>query len=209
MPFQKNADGDWSLESTLLHGDVWDIENALTNKEWSTVHIKNEVISSNSHTNLDFFIDNNEKLTINGDHKVENSWYLELNGTLDLQADSQLIQGVNSDLVTSAQGKILRRQEGISSAFGYNYWRSPVGAMGASIRVDNNTLSDNPNNTDYQLNMLKKGDGNNVEFTIANDEIVKVSTRWLYTYQNGVTYLDYDAITINSNLESGVGYTQK
>ena len=209
MPFQTNADGDWSLESTWLHGDVWDIENALTNKEWSIVHIKNEVISSNSHTNLGLFIDNNEKLTINGDHKVENSWCLELNGTLDLQADSQLIQGVNSDLVTSAQGKILRRQEGTSSAFWYNYWGSPVGAMGASILVDNNTLSDNPNNTDYQLNMLKKGDGNNVDFTAANDEMGKVSTRWLYTYQNGVTYLDYDAITINSNLESGVGYTQK
>jgi hypothetical protein len=209
MPFQTSVDGDWSLENTWLHGDVWDIENAVTNKDWSIVQINNEVTSTNSHTNLGLFIDVNEKLTINGDHKVDNSWYLELNGTLDLSSDSQLIQGVNSDLVTSSQGKILRRQEGNSSVYWYNYWASPVGATGATTLANNNTNLNNPNNTNYQLSMLQKGDGTNVQFTTAHDEVGKVSTRWTYVYQNGVTYYDYASIDDNTNLQPGVGYTQK
>jgi len=167
------------------------------------------VASTNSHTNLGLFIDANQKLTINGDHKVENTWYLELNGVLDLSDDSQLVQGEKSDLVTSAQGKILRRQEGNSSVYWYNYWGSPVGALNASTFVDNNTNLNNANNTSYQLNMLKKGDGTNMQFTTAHDEIGKVSTRWTYIYQNGVTYNDYRAIDNNTNLLPGVGYTQK
>lgn len=209
MPFQTSADGDWSAQNTWLHGDVWDIENALTNKEWSIVQIKNDVTSTNSHTNLGLFIDLNEKLTINGDHKVDNSWYFELNGTLDLQNDSQLIQRENSDLVTSSLGKILRRQEGTSSVYWYNYWGSPVGTLSASAFSNNNTNSNNTNNTNYQLSMLKKGDGTNVQFTTANDQVDRLSTRWMYVYQNGVTYLDYVAINQNTNLHPGVGYTQK
>ncbi|MEM5563605.1 LamG-like jellyroll fold domain-containing protein [Psychroserpens sp. AS72] len=209
MPFQTNANGDWSTQNTWLHGDIWDIENAVTNKDWSIVHIKNLVTSTNSHTHLGLFIDSNQKLTINGDHKVDNTWYLELNGTLDLQADSQLIQGAHSDLVTSSLGKILRRQEGNSSVYWYNYWASPVGATNATTWSDNNSILNNANNTNYKLNMLKKGDGNNVQFTTAHDEVGKVSTRWTYHYQNGVTYNDYVSIDDDTNVQPGVGYTQK
>ncbi|WP_040280542.1 LamG-like jellyroll fold domain-containing protein [Psychroserpens damuponensis] len=209
MPFQTIANGDWSAQNTWLHGDIWDIENAVTNKDWSIVHIKNEVTSTNSHTNLGLFIDANQKLTINGDHKVDNTWYFELNGTLDLQDDSQLIQGNHSDLVTSSVGKILRRQEGASSVYWYNYWASPVGAASASTLTDNNTSSSNTNNSNYKLNLLKKGDGSNIQFTTAHDEVGKVSTRWTYLYENGVTYNDYVSIDGNTNIQPGVGYTQK
>lgn len=209
MPFQTSANGDWSTQNTWLYGGVWDIENALTNKDWSIVQIKNEVTSTNSHTNLGLFIDSNEKLTINGDHEVNNTWYFELNGTLDLQDDSQLIQGENSDLVTSSLGKILRRQEGTSSVYWYNYWASPVGATSATTLFDNNSNLNNANNTNYQLNMLKEGNGTNVQFTTAYNEVGKVSTRWMYVYQNGVTYYDYALIDSNTNLQPGVGYTQK
>lgn len=209
MPFQTNNSGDWSIESTWLHGDVWDIENALTNKEWSIVHIKNDVTSSNSHSNLGLFIDANKKLSINGDHKVENSWYFELNGALDLIDDSQLVQGPFSDLVTSSQGKILRRQEGNSSVYWYNYWASPVGILGVTTLTDNNTNSNNTNNSIFRLNLLKKGDGSDITFTNAYNQIGSLSTRWLYTFKNGVTNLDYTAINQSTNLESGIGYTQK
>lgn len=209
MPFETISDDDWSEESTWLHGDVWDIEDATTNKDWSIVHIKNEVSSTNSHTHLGLFIDTNKKLTINGDHKVENSWYLELNGTLDLAGDSQLVQGRYSDLVTSAQGKVLRRQEGNSSVYWYNYWASPVGALGATSLTDNNTTSNNANNSIYRLNLLKKGDASNVQFTTAHDQVGRVSSRWLYTYKNGVTYYDFVSIDENTDIQPGVGYTQK
>ncbi|WP_339752109.1 LamG-like jellyroll fold domain-containing protein [uncultured Winogradskyella sp.] len=209
MPYQTNANGDWSSQGTWLHGDVWDIEDAISNKDWSIVNIKNNVTSYNSHTNLGLFINTNKKLTIMGDNKVENTWYLELNGALDLKDDSQLIQGINSDLVTSTTGKILRRQEGTSSVYWYNYWASPVGSIGATTLLDTNTSSNNTNNSNFNLGMLKEPSGSNFQFTSSYHEIGKISTYWLYTYINGITYYDYAILNPNTALQPGVGYTQK
>ncbi len=209
MPYETSNNGDWSAQSTWLHGNIWDIENALNNKDWSIVDIKHNISSSNSHTNLGLFINNGKTFTIYGDHKVENKWYLELNGTLDLSDDSQLIQSKYSDLVTSAQGKILRRQEGSANKYWYNYWSSPIGVVGVISLNDNNTITNNTNNSDFALSLLKEDDGSNVTFTNAYDQVGSVSTQWLYTYKNGVTYLDYTAIDQNTNLKPGVGYTQK
>lgn len=209
MPYRTGTDGDWTSTSTWLHGDVWDIENVSQNKDWSIVDIKHNVTTSNSHTNLGLLIDTNKKLTVNGDQKIDNSWYLELKGTIDLQEDSQLLQGVYSDLVTSSTGKILRRQEGNASVYWYNYWSSPVGEMRATTLTDNNTNANNTNNDDYKLNMLKKGDGSTVQFTNTYHETGKVSALWLYKYKNGVTYYDYESINQNDAIEPGVGYTQK
>ncbi|WP_299112588.1 LamG-like jellyroll fold domain-containing protein [uncultured Winogradskyella sp.] len=209
MPYQTSSDGDWNSQSTWLHGDVWDIEDASVNQDCSIVEIKHNITSSNSHTNLGLVIDTNKKLTINGDQKVENNWYLELNGTLDLEGDSQLIQTENSDLVTSSTGKILRRQEGNLSVYWYNYWASPVGSLGAVTLSDDNKSSNNDNNSSYSLDMLKKPDGSNFEFTNAYHEEGKISTYWLYTFVNGVTYYDYAFLGTDTTLQPGVGYTSK
>jgi hypothetical protein len=209
MPYQTVSDGSWTTESTWLHGDVWDIEDIPNNKDWSIVDVQHNVTTSSSHTNLGLFIDSNKALTISGENKVENTWYLELNGTLDLEGDSQLIQTNNSDLVTSSTGKLLRSQEGNGSVYWYNYWSSPVGTQGNTTLGDNNTSSNNARNTTFNVGMLKKPSGTNFEFTSAYDEVGKISTRWLYTYINGVTYWDYGLLNPNTALQPGVGYTQK
>ena len=208
MPYETVADGPWTAEGTWLHGDVWDIENVSNNKDWSIVHIHDNITTTNSHTQLGMFIDDGKSLTVgnialdNQDFEINNSWYLELNGTLNLQDDSQLVQGINSDLITSANGKILRRQEGNQSYYWYNYWSSPVGATAETTNA----------NTNFSLDMLKDGTTENpIDFTPANilHENGKVSGRWLYKFQNGQTYYDWVAITPSSSIEPGVGYTQK
>lgn len=209
MPYETIQDGDWTQESTWLHGDVWDIEDVSNNKNWSIVDIKDNITTSSSHTSLGLKIADGKTLTVNGDSKIENNWYLELNGALDLEGDSQLIQTVNSDLVTSSNGKLLRRQEGTSSVYRYNYWGSPVGSQGATTLIDNNAVSNNPNNSDYRLGMLKKPNGAAFEFTGALHQTGKISVYWLYTYKNGVTYYDWGSMDANTLLEPGVGYTQK
>lgn len=209
MPYETGGNGDWTNEGTWLHGDVWDIEDVPSNKDWGIVHIKHNVTSSASHTNLALLIDSDRTLTINGDNKVENNWYLELNGTLDLMDDSQLVQTVTSDLVTSSSGRVKRRQEGTNNKYWYNYWASPVGGQGATSLTDNNTTNNNPNNSGHSLNMLKKADGSSFQFTDAYDETGKISRFWLYKYQNGVTYYDYEGFDENTALQPGVGYTQK
>lgn len=209
IPYISKDDGDWTSANTWLYGSVWDILDAANNKDWSIIQIKNNVTTSNSVKSIGLFIDADKTLTVNGSNQVLNSWYLELNGTLDLKDDSQLLQTTTSDLVTSAIGKILRRQEGTSNPFRYNYWSSPVGALGATSLTDNNTATNNTNNTPFKLNMLKDETGFNMQFTSAYNEVGKISTYWLYTFKNGKTYWDWASFNPNTALPPGVGYTQK
>jgi len=209
IPYLTTSDGAWETESTWLHGDVWDIENISNNDGFRIVKISNDITANQTIKTSALIIDADKTLTIEGDNLVENSWYLELNGTLDLQEDSQLIQTKNSDLVTSADGKILRRQEGTPSAFWYNYWASPVGAKGVTTLIDNNAATNNPNNSPFTLNKLKDDMGFNAQFTSGYTGNGSISTYWLYTFINGVTYWDWQQLTTSTNIKPGVGYTQK
>ncbi|NND11189.1 MAG: hypothetical protein HKN96_08260, partial [Flavobacteriaceae bacterium] len=210
IPYETVADGPWTSEGTWLHGDVWDIEDIPNNKDWSIVHIKDNVTTTDSHTQLGMFIDSGKTLSVSGDNEINNTWYLQLDGTLDLADDSQLVQGINSDLVTSATGEILRRQEGNSDVYWYNYWSSPVGTLGATALSDNNGTTNNPNNTPFSIDMLKDADGNAMSFTSDFDGSEGVlSNRWLYTFQNGLTYWNWVALTPTSSIAPGTGYSQK
>ena len=207
MPYTTTSSGSWTSASTWSHGDVWDIEN--TTNEYGIVKISNNVTVGKDVKKLGLIIDSSSALTVQGDYVVENDWYLELNGTLDLENDAQLVQTVNSDLVTSADGKVKRRQEGASSAFWYNYWASPVGAQGATSLTDNNTAANNDNNSAFSLNMLKDGSGFDMQFTSGYTASGNLSTYWLYTFINGKTYWDWAQISTSTGLSPGIGYTQK
>ena len=209
MPYVASNAGAWTSQSTWLHGDVWDIENTSNNKDWSIVKISNDVTANHTIKTVGLIVDSDKTLTINSDNLIQNSWYLELNGTIDLLGDSQLIQTENSDLVTSANGKILRRQEGNASSYWYNYWASPVGAKAATTLSDNNASTNNANNTDFRIEMLEDGTGFPVQFTSAYSQAGYVSSYWLYTFINGVTYWDWASISPTTNIAPGVGYTQK
>ncbi len=210
MPYETVSDGTWTTEGTWLHGDVWDIEDVANNKDWSIVSIKNHITTSDSHSQLGLMIDTGRTLTVSGDNAITNNWLLQLDGTLDLADDSQLIQSRNSDLVTSATGKILRRQEGNNDFYWYNYWSSPVGITGATALSDNNRTSNNTNNSPFNIDMLMDGIGTTaMQFTSAYDEVGKISDRWLYTFQNGITYYDWVTLAPGSDIQPGVGYTQK
>ncbi|MFD0990733.1 LamG-like jellyroll fold domain-containing protein [Mariniflexile jejuense] len=209
MPYVTASNGAWTSTSTWLNGNVWDIENIAGNKNWSIIKIANNITACHPIKTLGLVIDSSKTLTVQSDNVIENSWYFELNGTLDLLGDSQLIQTTTSDLVTSATGKVLRRQEGTSNAFRYNYWSSPVGTIGTTSLTNNNATTNNTNNAPFKLNMLKDETGTNFQFTSAYDQTGKISTTWLYTYKNGLTYWDWVSITPTTNLNPGVGYTQK
>ncbi|WP_179004220.1 LamG-like jellyroll fold domain-containing protein [Winogradskyella forsetii] len=208
IPYQTNGDGNLSDASNWLNGEVWNITE-LSDSGCAIIKISNDVVIDSELKTLGLIVESEKSLTVNGSYELNNSWYLGLDGTIDLKEDAQLIQGMQSDLVTSANGKILRRQEGSSSFYWYNYWASPVGTLSSTSLTDNNGTDNNANNTDYKLNTLKKANGTNFEFTNAYNETGKISTRWLYTYKNGVTYNDYESINPTSNLQPGVGYTQK
>ncbi len=217
MPYETIADGPWTTEATWLHGDIWDLESLDSDfgasnqnpEQWSIVHVKHDVTTSTNRESFGLFIDPGKSLTTIGDIEVKNNWYLQLDGTLDLADDSQLVQTETSDLVTSATGKILRRQEGNPEVYWYNYWSSPVGSLAASSLTNNNGPTNNTNNTPFSLNMLKDGVGTNIQFTNALAEVGKISTEWLHSFQNGLTYYNWNQISPSTAIQPGFGYTQK
>lgn len=210
MPYMASATGgDWTSAGSWLHGNVWDIENIATNNDWSIIKLTSNVTACHNVKTYGLIIDSGVTFTLHGESLLENTRYLELNGTIDLKDDSQLVQTATSDLVTSATGKILRRQEGTSNAFRYNYWASPVGATGVTSLIDNNAATNNPNNSPFKLNMLKDEWGFDMPFTSAYNQVNKISTYWLYTFKNGVTYWDWALLSPSASLAPGIGYTQK
>ncbi|WP_372757047.1 LamG domain-containing protein, partial [Mariniflexile sp.] len=209
MPYVTGSDGGLESKETWLHGEVWSIEEALNQTDNGILRISNNVTINESLKTLALIVDEDKTLTVNGDNELLNTWYLELNGTIDLKNDSQLVQTNTSDLVTSESGQLLRRQEGTSNVFWYNYWSSPVGIKGKTNLIDNNTAVNNINNSSYTLNMLKDESGVNMQFTSAYNQAGKISTYWLYAFKNGVTYWDWTSVKSNTQLEPGVGYTQK
>ena len=86
---------------------------------------------------------------------------------------------------------------------------SPVGSLGATTLTNNNGSSNNTNNSSFSLNMLKEGDGTPVEFTTAHQEVGKISTRWTYTFLNGITYYDWLPLAPATTIAPGVGYISK
>ena len=225
MPYVTSQDGNWDNASTWLNGDVWDIPSSTVFSSFertsndsddlttsSIVKISHDVTFNQNVegvTQMGLIIDNGNTLTVTDDKYITNRLYLELNGTIDLEADSQLIQTQTSDLVTSSNGKILRRQEGTSSPYWYNYWSSPVGTTGTTSLTDNNASSNNSNNTPFSLDMLKDDSGFNCDFTSNYSGNGSISTYWLYTYKNGLTYWDWDQILPATALTPAIGYTQK
>ena len=63
---------------------------------------------------------------MNNDTKIQNDWYLKLDGKIDLVGKSQLVQTTESDLDVTSAGSIERDQQGQSNIYNYNYWSSPV-----------------------------------------------------------------------------------
>ena len=225
MPYVTLQDGNWNNKSTWLHGDVWDIPSSTVFNTVEGTNVENNELSTSSivqishnvtvnHnveglTQMGLIIDNGNTLTITEEKFLENQLYLDLSGTIDLLGDSQLIQTSTSDLVTSSEGKVLRRQEGTSSAYWYNYWASPVGALAARGLTDNNAATNNLNNTPFNIGMLKDETGANYQFTSGYTANGNISTYWLFTFRNGRTYWDWASLSTTTPIEPGVGYTQK
>ena len=224
LPFETKADGDWSNAETWLHGGVWDIASEATNKDWVIVQVKNSLTTSNSHSTLGLIIDKDKKLSIKGSQELKNTWYLELDGAIDLEDESQLVQTESSILDQDSGGFIERDQQGTANSFNYNYWSSSVGEI-TPLGLNQKGSGVPSTNESYTLkNVLMDGtDAVNpnkngiINFQqahgAADTGITKpiiISTYWLHTF-NGAdnNYSAWKSINENTLLFAGEGYTMK
>src|SRR5690606_32878154 len=94
-----------------------------------------------NNTDLGLLINSGATVVMSNDAVMRNGWYLKLDGRLDLQGRSQLVQTADSDLDAASSGHIERDQQGTTNKFNYNYWSSPVGAINSTSNNNQYTVS--------------------------------------------------------------------
>ncbi|HCE54060.1 MAG TPA: hypothetical protein DER05_03260 [Lutibacter sp.] len=224
LPYETKSDGDWSNVAVWLHGSVWDIASEATNKDWSIVHIKNNVTTSNRHINAGLIVDKNKKLSIKTSKELKNTWYFELDGVIDLEDESQLVQTSESILDQDSGGFIERDQQGTANSFNYNYWASSVGSTTPSGVNQRGTGIPSINASHKLVDILMDGTiaaepnkNGVINFQPAHwaadagvTTPIIISTYWLYTF-NGAdnNYGAWKSINENTLLIAGEGYTMK
>ena len=120
MPFTTLRTGTFS---TAVHDDTKDIRGLdVLDFDASIIQVNHDITETANSTDLAMFVDTGVTINMTNDTKIQNDWYLKLDGKIDLVGKSQLVQTTNSDLDISSVGSIERDQQGQSNRFNYNYW---------------------------------------------------------------------------------------
>ncbi|GAA4901396.1 hypothetical protein GCM10023311_28870 [Flaviramulus aquimarinus] len=193
-----SCDGNWTSSSNWVHGDVWAI--CSNPPESAIVQIKgNMQVNTNTRT-IGLIVDSGSKLEVNGDSGLFNSWYLKLDGDIDLEGESQLIQTEDSTLDPTSSGTLEKDQQGTADTYTYNYWSSPVG-------MPNNST----NNNSYSLPDIFT----NVSFLTSGyngiPSPIQISDYWIWKFANKLSdnYASWQHVRSTGSLLIGEGFTMK
>ncbi|OIQ28279.1 MAG: hypothetical protein BM564_09405 [Bacteroidetes bacterium MedPE-SWsnd-G2] len=225
LPYVSNEAGQWKNDNTWANGFTQTIPGATSivdstiTVNWNIVKTYHDISIDNSYlplqndynkTVLALYLDNN---TITCDGETEANigqgltvtHYLSLDGHIDLEGESQLIQTEGSDLKVESSGSIEREQQGTADKFTYNYWSSPVGITSTTA-----------NNTGYSLNQILKDGNSNVNF-ISNGyngsptNPITIADYWIWKFANQLDddYASWQHVRSNGQLLPAEGYTMK
>ena len=129
-----------------------------------------------------------------------------------LRNDSQLIQGT-SVTGNSGIGKLSVFQKGTVHNFAYNYWCSPVGNILADNAL-NRPFKANNQFYDYTggLDPVDPTESSAATFTVGHNgssSPLEISSRWLYTFDPGTVYSEWDFVAETGDVNTGYGFTMK
>ncbi len=207
MPFVTKQSGNFATavnypEHEVRGSDVLDFS-------YSIIQVKHNITETSNITGLGMIVDPGIKITMNNDTKLQNDWYLKLDGKIDLENRSQLIQTINSELAPTSTGAIERDQQGQSNKFNYNYWSSPVSSINNSTINHGYTVAGvmkdgtNPANP---MNIAWVSGTNNP----LTSSPITLSSYWIYKFQNLTpVYANWATVGQNGTLLAGQGFTLK
>lgn len=230
LPYTTKADGYWndvSSSTPWTYGDsVWDAPNGMgidgtTSIDWNIIETNNNIfINTYSELGKERKVlglkVNNSEIELTGDNTLKTgngltiTHYLKLDGTIDLNGESQLIQSSNSFLDPTSSGKLEKDQQGTSDTFTYNYWSSPVG-----------TINSTSNNNAYTLSTIFKDgtDSNQLEainfitsgYNGTNTSPIGLADYWIWKFANQLDgeYSAWQHVRSNGTLLAGEGFTMK
>ena len=213
MPFVTQSSGD--LVSSLTNASAGINGSDAINYDWSIVKIAHNGVNYNhSQKHLGLIVNENDassnpiKYDITNDSELNVSWYLKLDGTIDLEGESQLVQGDDSILEPTSKGKIERDQQGTADMYTYNYWSSPVKIQNSAsnnFRVSDIMNDGSDSNNPSSINFSSSGyDG-------AATNPIKIADYWIWKYANlpTGTYSAWQHVRRTGTIFPGEGYTMK
>ena len=222
---------DIDFEQAIDNNNVWNSPNSKgvngDKIQWNIVKLNGKIVNnpaSADNISLLALLDGGGKLDLIGENNTSGtsltiSHYLELDGFIDLNGESQLLQTEGSKL--SGTGYIERDQQGTASSYNYNYWSSPVStkdqAPNSGYKIGE---KDNENN---YLGVLYDGSDPdipgiidfNYQYHYADHDYpsnnpIKISSYWLNKFFGGAgQYSNWEQISIDSPLATGEGFTMK
>lgn len=220
LPYQSETAGSWDADATWLNNTVQYLPNSLsmvdgtTPIDWNIVEISHNIYLGANATDArtrdcsveSLVINSGADLQVNGDTSINSgigltvTHYLKLDGTLDLEGESQLIQTTGSDLDPTSDGSLERDQQGTADTFTYNYWSSPVGFMNNTTNNNTYTLPDVFNN----INFLTSGYN-------GTSSPVAVADYWVWKFNNlpSDDYASWQHVRSTGSLLVGEGFTMK
>lgn len=205
MPFTTVRTGTFA---TAINDSTKDINGAdVTTFDYSIIQVKHNITETSNSVDLAMFVDPGVTITMNNDTKLQNDWYLKLDGKIDLNGKSQLVQTINSDLDITSSGSIERDQQGSKNIYNYNYWSSPVGAI-------NNTSNNNPFTIAGVMKDGTTATPQNITWSYGLDgsptSPITVSSYWIYKFQNlSNAYANWQTVGSGGTLNAAQGFTMK
>ena len=193
-----SSEGNYTGSENWLYGDVWDITESIPNH--SIIQVNGNLEIYENTTILGLIINDNASLKINQNSALYNSWYLKLDGILDLEDESQLIQTENCTIDKLSSGILEKDLKGTADKFTYNYWSSPVG---------------NQNNSKTNVSYSVKDVFTNVDFlTTGHDGIsspVSIADYWIWKFTNNLSdnYSSWQHVRSSGEILAGEGFTMK
>lgn len=206
MPFITEQAGDFATATNSTSKQIRGLD--ATDYDWSIIHVKHNITSSSNNVDLGMIVDPSVTINMINDTKIQNDWYLKLDGKIDLEGRSQLLQTNDSDLDPSSIGNLERDQQGTGNLFNYNYWSSPVSTI----------LSSTSNNTGFTIaNVLKEGTNPATPQSITwvsgyngSSNPTKLARYWLYKFTNlSQSYANWQQINENSIMKTAQAFTMK
>ncbi|WZL89631.1 PKD-like domain-containing protein [Salinimicrobium sp. 3283s] len=223
LPYYSGKDGIWGTDDTWLRPEVWDPPHTGT-IDWNIVKTSHHITSGNRDITVLSLLSESNVLDMEGanptgwtsggsGNRLFISHYLLLDGIIDLNGESQLIQPDGSivDQTSGINGEITgfldRDQQGTASSYNYNYWSSPVspGSLNADYSVGT-VMMDGTTPTPAKINFGNAYNHADAGFTNPR----KVSAYWLHKFHGTANnYFRWEHIGSTGVLQVGEGYSMK
>lgn len=228
LPYISATNGNWTTNATWTNGSLQTIPgapsivNPAQTVDWNIVETNHNITIDKDNvlgrqvSTLGLLVNANT-LTVDGlmadggtGNALTVTHYLSLDGKIDLQGESQLIQTLGSDLDPTSAGELDRDQQGTLDRFTYNYWASPVGTKNTTTNNNSYTLPtvlrDGTNHlTPINPVFLTSGYNGN------NTNPIRIADYWIWKFANQPDddYSAWQHVRSTGTIYAGEGYTMK